>query len=69
MMDRSQLPVETKNIIVHMHTEDTDLLRYIEYSTHFWNYYCHTNLNDLMTIETVVNGIIFIFRDLQAFEL
>jgi len=65
---QKQRGMDMQPILIYMHTEDPFMLNNIQQSAHFFSYYHHTALKGLMTMETTVDGIVYIFKDKRAFE-
>lgn len=54
-------------ILVYVHTEDPFILNYIQSMGEFLQYYYHTVLNNYLNIESMLDGLLYIFQDKNVF--
>lgn len=56
-------------ILIHSHTDSPFVIRQIIYLHNYLNHYFSTYMHSMLTVEPVEDGIVYIFKDRQAFEI
>lgn len=57
-----------ERVYLYIHTTSSELLNAYKDSSNFIHYAQDSPFRQIMTVELIVDGIIFIFKNLQAFE-
>lgn len=65
----NQQSSQSDPILVYIHTEDRFMLNYMKKMGEFLNFYFRTIIGDHVTIELMLDGMLYIFKNRSAFNI